>query len=272
MLDFKQGDKDVLQAVVDSAKELVEKVYTADSWANLQEVIVIADAVLADENAMQEEIDETLDSLKASIDGLVKIQVKKEALENLVNKLEVLDKKGYTEATWTQFESALKAAKEILANTDVIQEEVDSAYNTLLKSYLDLRLIPDKSKLEDLINKAKNIDLSKYTEESVNELKTQLSRANEVFVNEEATQEEVNDVTKSLDKALNNLVAKGNGNGGSGNNGSGNSPGTETPSDSNNGGKLPTTGVETGYLGVVAMLSIILGLGFMYRKNYKKIS
>ena len=94
-----------------------------------------------------------------------------------------------------------------MANTDVIQEEVDSAYNTLLKSYLDLRLIPDKSKLEDLINKAKNIDLSKYTEESVNELKTQLTKANEVFVNEEATQEEINEVTKSLDTALNNLVA-----------------------------------------------------------------
>lgn len=147
-----------------------------------------------------------------------------------------------------------------MANTDVIQEEVDSAYNTLLKSYLDLRLIPDKSKLEDLINKAKDIDLSKYTEESVNELKTQLTKANEVFVNEEATQEEINEVTKSLDTALNNLVAKGDIN----------LP--ETPTDSNNGGRLPTTGVETGYLGVFAILSIILGLGFMYRKNYKKIS
>ncbi len=98
---------------------------------------------------MQEEIDEILDSLKSAIDGLVKIEVKKEALENLVNKLEKLDKKGYTESTWTPFENALKTAKEVLANTDAIQEEVDSAYNTLLKSSLDLRLIPDKSKLED---------------------------------------------------------------------------------------------------------------------------
>ena len=81
MLEFKQGDKEALQALVDSAKELVEKGYTADSWAVLQEAIAASDAVLADENAMQNEIDETLDSLKAAIDGLVRIEVKKEALQ-----------------------------------------------------------------------------------------------------------------------------------------------------------------------------------------------
>ncbi|WP_460268924.1 FIVAR domain-containing protein, partial [Clostridium tertium] len=124
MLEYKQGNKEALQSLVDSAKGLVEKVYTADSWAALQVAIEAADAVLADENAMQEEIDEILDSLKSAIDGLVKIEVKKEALENLVNKLEKLDKKGYTESTWTPFENALKTAKEVLANTDAIHLKI----------------------------------------------------------------------------------------------------------------------------------------------------
>lgn len=291
MLDFKQGNKEALQALVDSSKELVSKVYTAESWANLQEVIAVAEAVLADENAMQKEVDETLDELKAAIDALVKVQVNKESLQNLVNKLEVLDKKEYIESTWTPFENALKAAKEILASEDVIQDEVDSAYNTLMKSYLDLRLIPDKSKLEDLINKVNALDLSKYTEESVKELKVQLTRANEVFVNEEATQEEINDAARSLDTALDNLIAKGDTNGGTENNGNGSKPNentpnendpnaSETPNDSNktenngsnNGGKLPSTGVENGYLEVIAVASITLGLALMYRKRYKKMS
>ncbi|WP_097033181.1 discoidin domain-containing protein [Clostridium tertium] len=275
MLEYKQGNKEALKALLDSAKGLVEKVYTADSWAVLQVAIEAADAVLADENAMQEEIDEILDSLKSAIDGLVKIEVKKEALENLVNKLEKLDKKVYTESTWTPFENALKTAKEVLANTDAIQEEVDSAYNTLLKSSLDLRLIPDKSKLEDLINKAKAVDLSKYTEKSANELKIQLARASEVFANEEATQEEINKATRSLDTALNDLIAKGDGNGGSENNGNGNGSGTETPSDSNkapdNGGKLPATGVESGPWTMVAFISIIIGSTLIYRKRYNRI-
>ncbi|MDU3409168.1 LPXTG cell wall anchor domain-containing protein, partial [Clostridium sp.] len=275
MLEFKQGNKEALQALVDSTKALIEKGYTADSWAVLQEAIETSEAVLVDENAMQKEIDETLDSLKAAIDGLVRIEVKKEALENLVNKLEKLDKKEYIESTWTPFEKALKTAKEILANEYSTQEEVNSAYNTLLKFYLDLRLIPDKSKLEDLINKAKELDLSKYTEESANELKIQLARASEVFVNKEATQEEVNEAAKSLDTALNGLIAKGDGNGGSGNNGNGNGSGTETPSDSNktpdNGGKLPATGVENGHWIIVAFISIMLGSTLVYRKRYNKI-
>lgn len=272
MLEYKQGNKEALKALLDSAKGLVEKVYTADSWAVLQVAIEAADAVLADENAMQEEIDEILDSLKSAIDGLVKIEVKKEALENLVNKLEKLDKKVYTESTWTPFENALKTAKEVLANTDAIQEEVDSAYNTLLKSSLDLRLIPDKSKLEDLINKAKAVDLSKYTEKSANELKIQLARASEVFANEEATQEEINKATRSLDTALNDLIAKGDGNGGFENNGNGS--GTETPSDSNktpDNGKLPATGVESGPWTMVAFISIIIGSILIYRKRYNRI-
>lgn len=286
MLEYKQGDKEALQALVDSSKELVEKGYTTDSWAILQEAITAADVVLADENAMQEEIDETLDSLKSAIDGLVRIEVKKEALQSLVNKLEKLDKKEYTEKTWTTFASALNAAKEVLADEYATQEEVDSAYNTLLKSYLDLRLIPDKSKLEDLINKAKEIDLTKYTDESANEVKIQLARASEVFANEDATQKEVNEATKSLDTAINDLIAKGDGNGGSGNNGSGNNgsgnngsgngSGTDKPSDSNktpnNGSKLPATGVENGHWGVLAVILVVAGLGLMYSKRKKNIS
>jgi hexosaminidase len=287
MLDFKQGNKEALQALVDSAKELVAKGYTSDSWDNLQEVIAASDAVLADENAMQEEVDETLDTLKAAIDGLVKVQVKKDALQNLANKLEELDKKEYIESTWTLFENALNEAKDTLANEDATQEEVDSAYNKLIKAYLDLRLLPDKSKLEDLINKAKEIDLSKYTDESANEVKIKLTRANEVVDNKDATQEEINEAARLLDTALDNLIAKDDTNGGTENDGDQNGGSTNTPeitndsdktenqgsnNGTNNGGKLPATGVETGAFGVVAVASIILGLGLMYRKRHKKIS
>ena len=281
-LEFKQGDKQALQALVDSVKELAQKGYTTDSWANLQEAIADADLVLADEDAMQKEINEALDSLKAAIDGLVRIQVKKEVLQSLVNKLEKLDKKEYTERTWTPFESALNAAKEVLDDEYATQEELDSVYNILLKAYLDLRLIPDKSKLEDLINKAKEIDLSKYTEESANKVKIQLARAGEVFASEDATQKEVNEAAKSLDTAINDLIVKGDGNGGSGNNGgenngSGNNgSGTGVPSDSNktpnNGGKLPATGVENGHWGILAVICVMAGLGLMYSKCKKTIS
>ena len=113
-------------------------------------------------------------------------------------------------------------------------------------------------------------------------MKIQLARASEVFANEDATQKEVNEATKSLDTAINDLIAKGDGNGGSENNGSGNNgsgnngSGTGTPSDSNkapnNGGKLPATGVENGHWGILAVICVIAGLGLMYSKRKKTIS
>ena len=290
MLDFKQGNKELLQALVDSSKELVEKQYTPDSWSKLQEAINNSEKVLADENAMQEEVDSTLEALNVAINSLVKIEVKKEALQSLVNKLEKIESKGYSESTWAVFEKALNEAKEILAMDFVTQEEVDLSYNTLIKAYLDLRLIPDKSKLEEIINKVNELDLSKYTDETVEELKAKLSIASKVFNNEEATQEEINAASLELDEALNNLIAKGNDNNSDNdnvdddknNNGNNDSDkdnnNNNNDSDKNNSNNvdkekdnLPQTGVERGYLEIISALSLIIGATLIYKKRSKKV-
>ena len=243
---------------------------------------------LANNSYTFEELPNTL-NIKVVFNVL--LEVDKSELEALVADIEDIDISKYTTESVNKFNLELSNAKSILADNEATQEEVDSAYNTLIKAYLDLRLIPDKSKLEDLINKAKALDLSVYTEESANELKIQLERSDEVFLNEDATHEEINEAVTLLGTALDNLIAKGDSNGGAGNNGNdgsangnntdgNNSNETEKPGDSNktenqgtsNGGKLPSTGVETGAFGVVAVASIILGLGLMYRKRHKKIS
>ncbi|WP_322412559.1 cohesin domain-containing protein, partial [Clostridium perfringens] len=136
MLEFKQGNKEALQVLADSVKALVEKEYTSDSWANLQRALGEAEKVIADENAMQEEVDEALNNLKTAIDALVKKNINKTALQSLVNKVEGLNKDKYIKSTWDKFEKALKDAEKVLANEDATQEEVDAAYNNLLKSYL----------------------------------------------------------------------------------------------------------------------------------------
>jgi len=224
MLEFKQGNKEALQTLVDSAKALVEKEYTTDSWANLQRALGEAEGVLADENAMQKEVDEALNNLKTTIDALVKKNINKTALQNLVNMVEGLNKDKYIKSTWNKFKKALNDAKEGLGNEDATQEEVEAAYNNLLKSYLDLKLVPDKSALEDLINKVKNMDLSKYTKESVTMLKKELKNADKVLKDKEATQQEVVAATKTLNLALANLEEKGgSNNSGNNNNGKNNS-------------------------------------------------
>lgn len=254
MLEYKQGNKETLQVILDAAKALVEKEYTAESWAKLQEVINEAEKVLADENAMQPEIDETINSLNNVIARLVKRNVDKTELQNFINKVEGLKKDEYIESTWSKFEEVLNLAKGILVNEDVTQDEVDLAYNTLVKAYIELRLKPDKSKLEDLINKVKDMDLSKFTSESVAVLNKELEKATSIFNNKEATQEDINMATRVLNIALANLEEKSG-------DSNGNKPEDGNKPNSGGNSNNPKPGIKLPNTGAAVSSGIILLLG-----------
>lgn len=264
MLEFKQGNKEALQALVDAAKALVEKEYTEDSWAKLQDVLVTAEAVLVDENAMQAELDEVYNNLKNAIDELVKNNVDKSALEALVNKLQDLSKDKYIEATWSAFQTELEKAKEVLINEGATQEQVNDAYNSLLRAYLNLRLIPDKSLLEDLINKVENMDLSGYTKATVNKLMKAVKEGKVVVENKNSTQEQINSATKAINSAVDNLELKAsasnNGNNTANNNSSSNGNNTASNNSNNkvnssNNKKLPATGAAVSST-IIALLGL----------------
>ena len=70
---------------------------------------------------------------------------------------------------------------------------------------MNLRLIPDKSLLEDLINKAEGLDSANYTKASYAVVENALLTAKAVYGNSNATQEEVNSAKDVLEKAINSL-------------------------------------------------------------------
>ncbi|MBS7217066.1 MAG: FIVAR domain-containing protein, partial [[Clostridium] spiroforme] len=79
---------------------------------------------------------------------------------------------------------------------------VNNAYSELVTAFLNLRLIPDKSLLEDLINKAEGLDKANYTKATFDGLTKALDEAKVVFENPNATQEEVDSAKDVLAKAL----------------------------------------------------------------------
>ena len=85
------------------------------------------------------------------------------------------------------------------------QEQVDNAYTALVKAYLNLRLIPDKSLLEDLINQANGLNSANYTKATFDGLTKALNEAKAVFANPNATQVEVDNAKAELEKAMANL-------------------------------------------------------------------
>ena len=85
---------------------------------------------------------------------------------------------------------------------NAMQEEVNSAYSELVTAFLNLRLIPDKSLLEELINQANGLNVANYTKESFDGLTKALDEAKVVFDNPDATQKEVDSAKDVLAKAL----------------------------------------------------------------------
>ena len=233
MLEFKKGDKAELIKLVDIINALNKNKYTPSTWATLQVELEKANKVIADENAMEEEVVKAYENLNKAFEGL-KLAADKSKLQSLVTELEAKDTSKYTAGSVNKFNIELANAKSILGNEESTQEQINEAYNNLIRAYLELRLIPDKSKLEELINKVKEIDLSKYTEASAKNVKIALAKAEEVIKDEEANDSVVANVLSNLEKAVDNLVVKDD-------KPSGEQPNTDKPNDEQTNTEQPNT-------------------------------
>ena len=69
---------------------------------------------------------------------------------------------------------------------------------SLRQAIFDLRLIPDKSALEELIKETEKLDFSLYTVESAAAVQKAYSKAVKVFNNVNADQAEVDKAVKEL--------------------------------------------------------------------------
>ena len=204
MLSF-VGSPEKLKELYDFAEALDLECYTEKTVEALRAAMEAAKPVVDNENALQAEIDEAYNGLKAAIDGL-KLKVDKDALAALIAQAEAIDLSKYLESSKTDFAAALDNAKAVYENEEATAKEVYDAYNRLQKAIFDLRLIPDKSLLEELLNKASEVDESLYTAESYGVLKAAMSNALAVFDDAEATEADVKAAEEKLENALDGLV------------------------------------------------------------------
>ena len=164
-----------------------------------------ANEVYNDASASQDKVDAAFDRLASVMQKLEFFKGDKTALKAFIDKVSGLEAAKYTEATWTPFNDALKAATSVYEDENAMQEEVNNVYNELVTAFLKLRLIPDKSLLEDLINKAEGLESANYTKATFDGLTKALNEAKVVFDNPNATQVEVDNVKDVLAKAIANL-------------------------------------------------------------------
>ena len=244
MLDFVKGDKTALNALIEEAEKYEEDKYTTDSWAAFKEALEAAKEVATDENALEDEVVNALNNLKDAMTDLV-LRADKTRLQEAYEMVEGLDKTKYTEASVANLTEPMVDAKAVLDNPDATQEEVDGAYNALIKAYLDLRLIPNKDLLQELINKAQTLSAANYTAKTWGVVAEALNEAKAVLANENADEAAVKAAVEGLQASIDNLVA--------------NSVGPVASGDTS----VVTSGGKTGSINTGDSISMISGLGLM---------
>ena len=255
------GNPTDLKVTLDLAKKTSTEGKTEETVAVLNAAIAKAEEMLASGNALQEELDAMVAELKAAIEGLkdeTVVEVNKDELLKLIKKAESYDLTKYTPVTVEGLNAALAGAKTVYDNPKATQEEVKSACESLRQAIFDLRLIPNKDALEELIKETEKIDFSLYTAESAEAVRKAYDRAVAVFNDKNADQAAVDKAAKDLKVAKDNLKAKA-------------APNTK-PSEEQKSAKTGdnmSTGAVVGII-VVAVIAIGAIVGVVMSKKRKK--
>lgn len=114
------------------AEQLKPESYTPDSWQALQQALTEAQAVLADPDATQTEVDGAKSKLEKARAALVQT-ADKTALQAKTNAVggEGLTETDYTPESWAALKNALVRAEAVLSDPNATQQEVDAALAVL---------------------------------------------------------------------------------------------------------------------------------------------
>ena len=197
--------------------------YTADSWKTFADAMAHAKAIIADDSATQQDVDNALKALTDTYAGLTEktpepAPVSKSELDKKIKAIEAekLDGSKYTAESWKAFETALAHAKAVIASDSATQQDVDAALGALtsardgLTEKGEVKPDPkpepgtvDKTALDKAVKKveAEKLDRSKYTAESWKAFETALAHAKAVIGNANSTQFDIDNALSMLNDA-----------------------------------------------------------------------
>ncbi|WP_162207562.1 family 20 glycosylhydrolase [Thomasclavelia cocleata] len=206
-----QANKLALQIAVEVADKVTDKDLENIVPAVVNEfkaALTNAKAVLDDANATQEQADTAFDRLANVMHMLEFFKGNKTDLDKLVTQIEGLNQADYSEVSWNAMLPVLDEAKDVLANENAMQEEVNEAYTELIKAFLELRLKPNKDLLQELINKANGLNAANYTAKSWQALQKEVEKASELLADPKADYATVEKAIESLKGSIEALEEK----------------------------------------------------------------
>ena len=204
---IQKADKTDLEEAIQNAEKIDTDDFTSTGKQEFIDKLEAAKEVLANEDASQADVDKAAEELKAAQDGLV-AKADKTELEEAIQNAEKIDTDDFTSTGKQEFIDKLEAAKEVLANEDASQADVDKAAEELKAAQDGLVAKADKTELEEAIQNAEKIDTDDFTSTGKQEFIDKLEAAKEVLANEDASQADVDKAAEELKAAQDSLVAK----------------------------------------------------------------
>lgn len=286
-------DEEENQATADEVQELISSLPDVDSLT-LDDGKAVEAALesfnnLSDEQQKQVtnydkliELEKALKELKVIEEDQAAAEKVQKLIDSLptADSLTLKDKKLVLEAQ-TAFEALTEDQKEHLSNTDKLTNLIEK-----LEELEDGDESIDTSKLESVLEEAKNTDLENMTEESIKTLNDAIKAAEEILANPNVDQERVDQAVSMIEQALTNLNEKGSkknptpkgGNGEKVNNNKSPSDkidnGKPQPNNSvNQGGshKLPKTATNTFNFIMLGVALLIIGFGLLFVRRKKSL-
>ncbi len=131
-VDWKQGDKTILEVAVDVANSINENLdlYVEAGKQEFIDALAKAEELLASGNAWQDDIDAATDALIEAMSNL-RMAPNKDILNDMINQASGLDLSVYTADSAAALNEALANAKAVAADNNATQAQIDTATDTL---------------------------------------------------------------------------------------------------------------------------------------------
>lgn len=207
-------DKTALSALIkDTTLPADDEIYyTEDSYNIYKEQLDIAKTIVdstyvaATFSDLTSQYDKSLIALQFAYDNL-KIDTKK--LSDKISEMKDVNTSKYEQSLVDAFNDSIQDAENLLANPDSITvQKIKEAIANMETSYKNL--VVDKTDLKAIIDKAKEIDITLYTDESTKDLLDALTNAIETYENQDASFFDVQEQITRLNDSILKLELKEN--------------------------------------------------------------
>ncbi|MDD3413178.1 MAG: DUF5695 domain-containing protein [Lachnospiraceae bacterium] len=199
-------DKGALNDFITIAKSKSKDNYTEVSFEGLVTSLNGAETVAEDTEATQDDVNQSKEKLKASIDALV-IKPNTKALEEQYNEVKSkYTKESYRTFSYERFERALKKAKDLLEAPSCTNAEINSAMSALNNAIESLVKKADTTELKAKITEAEGLKEADYLAKRYAAMGMALEAAKVTLSQADiASQEEIDTAFRNLKASMDNL-------------------------------------------------------------------